>query len=109
MDAAGIILVLFGLGAGTYGAYVLYRADYPRNDWILAALYSAADRPTYGVIAPAGWSPAAEKETAFAEATKFSQASQLFAEQSRKGMKLILAGFVLQAVGNAFLLWALIR
>jgi len=106
METAGILLVLLGLVAGTYGAYLLYRADHPRNDWILKALYSVAERPTYGVIAPSGWSPSGEKESALAEARIFMEESQRFIKQSRRGMKAIWGGFVLQAIGNVLLLWA---
>jgi hypothetical protein len=106
LETVGILFTLAGLVAATYGAYALYRADYPRNEWILKALYSAAERPTYGVIAPTGWSPVAEKESALAEARKFVEENERFIKQSRHGMRAIWSGFILQAIGNVVLLCA---
>jgi len=107
MEIAGIVLILIGLAAGTYGAYIIYRADYPRNDWILEALVTSAQRPTYGVIAPSGYDPSAEREQALARAREFVEESKRFVQRSRLGMGGILIGFVLQALGNGLLLWAL--
>jgi hypothetical protein len=108
METIGILLVLLGLGAGTYGAYVIYRADFPRNDWIVDALYNAASKPSYGVIAPNGYSPSAEREQGLERAREVMQQGQNFAKTSRKGMMAIGIGFVLQVIGNLFLLWPLV-
>lgn len=108
MEIAGITLVLIGLGVGTYGAYVIYRADFPRNDWIVEALYSAAPKPSYAVIAPSGYSPSAEREEGFRKAQEVMNQARSYANTSRKGMMAIGLGFVFQVVGNLFLLWPLI-
>ena len=108
MEIIGILLVLSGLGVGTYGAYVIYRADFPRNDWIVEALHNTALKPSYGVIAPNGYSPSAEREQGFRRAQEVMQQSQSYASTSRKGMMAIGVGFVLQVIGNLFLLWPLI-
>jgi len=108
MEIIGILLALVGLGAGTYGAYVIYRADFPRNDWIVEALYNAASKPSYAVIAPDGYSPFAERDMGLKRAQEVMQKTQSYANTSRKGMMAIGIGFVFQVIGNLFLLWPLI-
>lgn len=108
MEIIGILFILVGLGVGTYGAYVIYRADFPRNDWIVQALYDTASNPSYAVIAPDGYSPSAEREMGFKRAQEVMQQSLNYANTSRKGMMAIGIGFVFQVIGNIFLLWPLI-
>jgi hypothetical protein len=57
----GVLIVNFGLAISMLGAIKISRADFPRNDWILEALYSSANSPSYGVISPAGYNPQAER------------------------------------------------
>jgi hypothetical protein len=108
MEIISILFVLVGLSVGTYGAYVIYRADFPRNDWIVEALYNAASKPSYAVIAHDGYSPSAEREMGSKRAKEVMQQSLSYAIMSRKGMMAIGIGFVLQVIGNLFLLWPLI-
>lgn len=108
MEILGISMIVMGLVVGTYGAYVIYRADFPRNDWIVDALYTAASKPSYGVIAPSSYSPIAEREKGFQEAQDVMDQSQNYARTSRKGMMAIALGFVFQVIGNVLLLAPLI-
>ena len=105
MQTMSILLIVFGLGVSTYGAYIIYRADYPRNDWILEALQSAASRPSYAVFAPDDYDPAAEKEQNFRRVQEVLQQSEVYASKGRKGMKAIAMGFAIQVLGNLMLLW----
>lgn len=108
MEIIGILFVLVGLGVGTYGAYVIYRADFPRNDWIVEALHTAALKPSYAVIAHDGYNPSAERDMGFKRAQEVMQQSQNYANTSRKGMMTIGIGFVFQVIGNLPLLWPII-
>ncbi len=108
MEIIGILLVLVGLSVGTYGAYVIYCADFPRNDWIVEALSNAASKPSYGVIAPSGYSPSTEREQGSKRTEEIMQQSQNYVKTSRKGMMAIGIGFVFQVIGNLFLLWPLV-
>lgn len=108
MEIAGILLVLLGLGVGTYGAYEIYRADFPRNDWILGALYNAASKPSYAVIAPPSYDPSADREASLAVAGHVRDQAQRYVDITRRGMMAIGLGFMFQVIGNLFLLWSLV-
>lgn len=94
-----------GLGASTCGAVLIYRADYPRNDWIIEAIQTAASKPSYGVIAPNGWHPEQDRHTASVRANEVRNKTNQFAIVSKRGMGWIFAGFIVQVIGNIFIVY----
>lgn len=106
LTIAGIMIVIFGLGASTYGAVLIYRADYPRNDWIIEAIATATAKPNYGVIAPDGWHPEQDRQKALERAEEVRVQTSKYALISKKGMAWIFAGFLIQVIGNLFIVYA---
>jgi hypothetical protein len=108
MEITGITLILIGLGVATYGAYVIYRADFPRNNWIVEAMNSAASKPSYGLISTDDYNPDLEREQALARTQEVIKQTESYAKTSRRGMLAIGLGFIFQALGNILLLWPLV-
>ena len=106
LTITGIIIVILGLGASTYGAVLIYRADYPRNDWIIEAIATAAAKPSYGVIAPDGWHPEQDRQKARERSEEVRNKTNEYALVSKRGMGWIFAGFLVQVVGNLFIVYA---
>jgi len=108
MEIIGILLVLVGLGVATYGAYIFYRTDFPRNNWIIEALNIAASKPSYAVFAPDDYNPDLERKIATARTEELIKQTESYAKSSRKGMYAIGLGFIFQVFGNVLLLWSLL-
>jgi hypothetical protein len=100
-----VVIIISGLAASTYGAVLIYRADYPRNDWIIEAIETAAAKPSYGVIAPNGWQPEQDKHYADTRAEEVRSKTTEYALVSKRGMGWIFAGFLIQVVGNVFIVY----
>ena len=105
LTIAGIAIIIIGLGASTYGAVLIYRADHPRNDWIIEAIQTAASKPSYGVIAPNGWHPEQDRSAASGRAEEVRSKTNQFALVSKRGMGWIFAGFIIQVIGNIFIVY----
>ena len=106
LTIGGIIVVIVGLGASTYGAVLIYRADYPRNDWIVEAIATAAAKPSYGVIAPDDWHPEQDRQKARERSDEVRIKTNEYALVSKRGMGWIFAGFLVQVLGNLFIVYA---
>ena len=106
VSVTGMFIVNLGLLISILGAVKIYRADSPRNDWILDAAYAIAERPTYGVIAPSGYSPKAEKHEARSKAKELADNISKYNKTNKNGMGLIFIGFIIQFIGN--MLWGLL-
>lgn len=109
MEIVGIVTVVLGLLLGTYGAYLIFQADFPRNDWIVECLEQISEKLRYGLIAPDNWDPETEKQTALIRAREVAAQAKRYAQQSRRGMGAILFGFLFQFAGNGMLLWPHIK
>jgi hypothetical protein len=100
----GIVIVIIGLALSAVGAFIIYKADFPRNAWLLNVATVAASRPSYGVIAPNTWSPQAERTDNLAGVEQMRQETERYATSSRIGMAWILSGFLTQVAGNTVLI-----
>ena len=98
----GMLIVNVGLIISILGAIKIYKADTPRNEWILESAYQVASKPSYGVIAPNGYSPQAEISQSTNKAKELGEQITKFNEQNKKEMLLIFCGFGIQFVGNMF-------
>jgi len=106
LEVIGIVIVIFGLGVSTIGAVLIYRADVPRNDWILSALYEVARRPTHAVFAADDWDPQQEREQTLAHVRQLKDQTKRYEKVSKSGMRWIFVGFIVQVVGNTVMLTA---
>ena len=106
LTITGIIVVIIGLGASTFGALLIYRADYPRNDWIIEAIATAEAKPSYATIAPDGWHPGQDRQRARERAEEVRSKTNEYALVSKKGMGWIFVGFAVQVIGNLFIVYA---
>lgn len=106
LTVVGILIVIVGLAVSTYGAVLIYRADVPRNDWILSAVYEAASKPSYAVIAPSGYHPQVEREEAFERVRQLGAQTKKYEKVSKTGMAWIFSGFLVQVVGNGLMIAA---
>ena len=99
----GMLVVNIGLIVSITGAVKIYRADSPRNDWILQTTMELANKPRYAVFAPNDYNPQSEKQEALENANKLIAEIDKFNNINKKGMKLIFLGFIIQFIGN--MLW----
>lgn len=106
LTIAGVTVVIAGLGFSLWGALLLYRADFPRNDWILDAVLNSAQTPTYARIAPEGYQPGAEINEKLASARKIIAETSAYAKKSKQGLFIIFLGFVVQVAGNSLMIAA---
>lgn len=102
LSISGIVIVIIGLSVSTFGAVLIYRADFPRNDWIVEAATTAASKPSYAVIAPNGYSPEIEIGQGYLRGIQLREQTQQYALVSKRGMRFIFAGFIVQVIGNVF-------
>jgi len=106
VSITGMLVVNIGLGISIWGAVKIYRADSPRNDWILDAVYLLSNVPTYGIIAPNNYSPQDEKEEKLKKIKGLKKEINDFNRKNKSGMKLIFIGFIIQFIGN--IVWGML-
>ena len=104
VNTIGMLVVInIGLFISIYGAIKIYRADKPRNDWILENALELADVPRYGVIAHNGYNRGAEKELNLKRVREIKEQMDKHDSINRLGMKYIFIGFIIQFAGNSLL------
>lgn len=101
MDEWLSLASLVGMATGAWGAYRLYTADRPTAEWVSDLFATVAERPTKGVVAPDGYDPTAERESAMERARQVERSMQRFSVQAKSGIGWVLTGFVIQAMAQA--------
>lgn len=101
----GIVIVIGGLAISTYGAILIYRADRPRNDWILEALWEGASKPS-GAVFSDGPSLGEVRWRASQRVEEVSEQARRFDRTSKRGMVWIFSGFLVQVAGNVLFIAA---
>ena len=106
LSITGMFIVNIGLGISILGAVRIYRADSPRNNWILDAAYTISSVPSYGIIAPDTYNPEHEKSEKLKKVNELKNQIESFNAKNKSGMKLIFIGFSIQTIGNIF--WGMV-
>jgi hypothetical protein len=99
LTITGIIIVIIGLGASTYGAVLICRAYYPRNEWIIEAIKTAVAKSSYGTISPDEWHPEQDRKKACERSSEVRREADNYALVSKRGMRWIFVGFLVQVGG----------
>ena len=103
LSIVGVAVVVIGLCISIVGAIKIYKADFPRNEWIIHAATTAATRPSHAVIAPNGYNPQSELMENLNQVETIKKENNTYAKESRGGMAWIIAGFIVQVAGNIVL------